>query len=164
MDVSDLPDLGGWQDEQCFLQDCDSILYPPDEHEEMSAAATTSKKRIKVADLWSSTDPSSSSGDRDGEVGVELPELSPRTPSTPSLCLQSLFDVQPPPATAPTAEVALDLSTVFPADRSQVLHWHANRSLLALVQLAQAGVAGRFSRRRLRKKRFSGILVLSSRG
>ena len=162
MDVSDMPDLGTLQEEHMLMQDADSIFYPPDEDEHESPRALSTKHRISVSDLWSHTETSTLGADEDSVLSCELPVSSPVTSATPRLSLHSLFEAQSQPEPALAEEVALDLRTVFPEDDSQVLRWHPNRSLLALVQLAHAGADKRFSRRRLRQKRFSAVLVLHS--
>ena len=162
MDLSDMPVLEALEQAQQLLQDADSILYPPCEQEDRLAPATDRKKRISVADLWSTTAPSTSSIPEDCGVVVDFPESSSMSSSTPRMCLQSLFDAESPPAPAPAEDVAVDFNTVFPCDRLQVLEWHPNRSLLALVEVISASVGSSVPRRRLRKKGFCATLVLSS--
>ena len=162
MDVADMLELADSHEAHMFMQDEDSILYPFEDLHTISEPANVRNRRINVAELWSSADPSASSAASDRGGGVVLPECTPVTAGTSSLGLHSVFDVEDQIETAPTDQVTLDLGTVFPADRTQVLKWHPNRSLQALVELVHASVVSCSSRRRLRKKQFNGFLVLSS--
>ena len=162
MDVSDMPDLGALEDAQMLMQDADSILYPPEDNEVDSTPATATKRRISVSDLWSQTATPSLLSDDGSGVALALPDPSSQMSIAPRLRLDCLFEAESHPEPAPAEKVSLDLRTVFPEDPSQVLHWHPNRSLLALVQVAQARAEKRFPPRRVGRKRFSAVLVLKS--
>lgn len=157
-----MDDLGNLQEAHMLMQDADSILYPPNDDGRGSPPVPSSKHRISVSDLWSPPVTSTSRADEDGVVLPEKPVGAHVTCTTPRVSLHSLFEAQSQLEPAPAEEVAVDLRTVFPQDEGQVLHWHPNRSLMALVQLAHAVADKRFTRRRLRRKRFSAVSVLRS--
>ena len=157
-----MPDLAALQDAHMLMQDADSILYPPDDNEVESTPATATKRRISVSDLWSQTATPSLPSDEGSEVAHAFPDPSSQMSIAPRLRPDCLLEAEPHPEPAPAEKVSLDLRSVFPADPSQVLHWHPNRCLLALVQVAQSRAEKRFPLRRVRKKRFSAVLVLKS--
>ena len=159
---ADMVDLPSLPDEHMVEQESDLILYGPEDDRDVSPPPTRVTSRIHVRDLWSPKHAAGSGLHDELDGGATSPERAPANFVTPRMSLLSVFDAAVAEEVQPVAAVSVALSTVFPDDRSQVLDWHPNRTLLAIVQLVFASVKKISAPRRGRTKKFRPVLVLAA--